>query len=648
MADTFTTNLNLTKPEVGASTDTWGTKLNTNLDDVDAIFSSTGTSVAINLDGAVIDSSVIGGTTPAAGSFTTLTASGDLTVDTDTLFVDASADSVGINTTSPAFQNANAGLHIVDATAPGIRLQDSNAVNSDFEIYSPDGVNNLRIAKAGTDFMALDSSGVGIGTTSPDFLLDVEGSNTQLKVGTASQDGGFLTSTDNNQLIASGGFYFNGTSFIAAATSASGVSFDNGGTFFYNNTGLTDGASFTLNETVRIDSSGNVGIGTSNPADKLDIVGTGAETGLSIASGGNGGVNLFEVTYSGGTRGSAFTIDDSEKVGIGTSSPSHKLDVVAGSGDNFPVEFNGDSGVSGYLYSDSGGAGMFNGSAVAGSEGIYLQSTTGFASFYTNGSERMRIDSSGNVGIGTDNPASKLEVEDTNAVGAIKIEASTGTNGAALLCQNTGGTSYFGRNNSSGGAFTGSAYATVVYSGGAYPMSFYTNDTERMRLDSSGTLMLGTTGPIGPGVIAVKSTTSAYGCLGLQNSTGNGGSFVRFANATNTAVIGTISNNGDTAVAYNTTSDARLKDVTGEARGLEVINALNPVAYNWKESGKADEGLLAQEVLEVVPNVVSGSDDDYYGVDYSKLVTPLIKAVQEQQEQIESLKSEIELLKGGQ
>ena len=101
-----------------------------------------------------------------------------------------------------------------------------------------------------------------------------------------------------------------------------------------------------------------------------------------------------------------------------------------------------------------------------------------------------------------------------------------------------------------------------------------------------------------------------------------------------------------TSTTYNTSSDARLKDVTGEARGLEVINELNPVAYNWKESGQADEGLIAQEVQEIVPNAVTQNSDDYYQMDYSKLVVHLVKGMKEQQEQIEALQSEINLLKG--
>ena len=138
------------------------------------------------------------------------------------------------------------------------------------------------------------------------------------------------------------------------------------------------------------------------------------------------------------------------------------------------------------------------------------------------------------------------------------------------------------------------------------------------------------------------AATSNLATLVLGQNQGTNGSILDFRKQG--TVVGTISVTGS-STAYNTSSDARLKDVTGEARGLEVINALNPVAYNWKADGKADEGLIAQEVLDIVPNAVSGSEEDMYSMDYSKLVTPLIKAIQEQQTQIEELKKEVKELK---
>jgi hypothetical protein len=98
-----------------------------------------------------------------------------------------------------------------------------------------------------------------------------------------------------------------------------------------------------------------------------------------------------------------------------------------------------------------------------------------------------------------------------NTNGQIAISPSTNTNAAAFVASNAGGGCYFGKNNSTGGAFTGTAYATVVYSGGDVPMAFYTNDAEKMRITSGGDLFLGT-------------TTNDIGKLQIQTS-GDGSSF---------------------------------------------------------------------------------------------------------------------------
>jgi len=184
---------------------------------------------------------------------------------------------------------------------------------------------------------------------------------------------------------------------------------------------------------------------------------------------------------------------------------------------------------------------------------------------------------------------------------------------------------------------------------GAFVVKTGSTPAERMRIDSSGNLLVGTTNsdPKASNVdgVQISGTTmqvSTTGTATFLNKRSGTGTLVSYRQANN--VVGSVSVTAS-ATAYNTSSDARLKDVTGEARGLEVINELNPVSYNWKADGKADEGLIAQEVLDIVPNAVSGSEEEMYQMDYSKLVVHLVKGMKEQQAQIEALQSEINELK---
>ena len=177
-----------------------------------------------------------------------------------------------------------------------------------------------------------------------------------------------------------------------------------------------------------------------------------------------------------------------------------------------------------------------------------------------------------------------------------------------------------------------------------------------MRILNNGVILIGTTTQSG-----ISNTTTNHGVsIGgggqyvvntdndtnfiVNRSNGNGNHFQFRSDGGNT---GSISTNGS-AVAFNTGSDYRLKEnVIPLKDGLDRVNKLKPVQFNWKKSQETDEGFIAHEAQEIVPYVVRGEKDgeDIQTMDYAKLTPLLVKAIQEQQEQIETLKAEVKELK---
>ena len=384
-------------------------------------------------------------------------------------------------------------------------------------------------------------------------------------------------------------------------------------------------------------------VGATTPA-------SGAFTSLSAsgAFAANGGATL------GDASGDALTINSSavsipnglnfdsntlvidatnNRVGVGTASPDALLQVSA----NNPTFKVTDTSTTGSVLINpdyfSGGADHIR------SDINHLTIGTDaakYVSLKTNNTERMRIDSSGNVGIGTSSPNSY-----SGFTTLTLNNASTGS----VVDWNVNGTR----------TFTTLATATTVNIGSitAIPVTFRTGDTERMRIDSSGNLLVGTTSTSPTSGSVVVAGTATYQIMAHASGSSSGSAYHRFDY--NSTGIGSITQNGTTGVLYNLTSDYRLKNDQQPLTGSkEFVMALQPKKWQWWDGSGEGVGFIAHEFMEVAKYSGNGEKDAvdengnpvYQSIQpsSSEVMANLVSFIQEQQAIITDLKTRIETL----
>jgi hypothetical protein len=267
--------------------------------------------------------------------------------------------------------------------------------------------------------------------------------------------------------------------------------------------------------------------------------------------------------------------------------------------------------------------------AVRGTDtntGIFFPAADTIA-FAEGGAEVARFDSSGNLGVGTNSPStygSKLAVYDAGGNGVLAVGQGT----SYSQIQSNGFDLYINQNVSGAGSNAGS---TIFRRGGS--------QTESMRIDSSGNLLVGTTSTGVPNANSFCLRNDGLEIISHINGSSSGNGYVLFGY--NGSTIGTITQNGTTAVAYNTTSDYRLKEnVVPIQDALAKVQALKPCTYTWKSApDEIGEGFIAHELAEVCPQAVTGEKDAVnqdgsikaQSIDTSFLVATLTAAIQEQQ-----------------
>jgi len=406
--------------------------------------------------------------------------------------------------------------------------------------------------------------------------------------------------------------------------------------------------------------------------------------------------NMLWGTAGAGTAGSVATVDtkmtllNNGNLGIGID-PVYKLDVR---GDRIRLNPNSDDFVTAEIQNTTGsfyfGIDTTTGSAFGGANSARTIFSLGDypMAFWTNNTERMRIDSSGNVGINVDPSTQLHNLQKTNDRAGGFYTQLNGNNYGLSMFVNSGGYGIIGSNgnfttdiltmdlNSGNATFAGdvkftdgAAYSSaasirqqsnnLIFSGGSdgYYFNKSDNSVTHLRITSGGDVEI----PTNSAKIKLRSSgSSAYTSIFrdttnqivIENTAGtnifqldNSGRFTLLGLDGKTQTGSDVRFSTASGELYYNTSSKRYKtDIVNLENSLDKINALRPVRFKDKKTGEATCGLIAEETFEIIPDVVFTKEIEGFnepqieGLNYSDLVPFLIKSIQE-------LKAEVDLLK---
>jgi len=536
---------------------------------------------------------------------------------------------VGIGTTSPGAKlevNSGGGIHLSDDTAGRTLIIKPSLSGAVHEFTSDNTVAGYSFSNNASELMRIASNGnVGIGTTNPSQKLTVQGNTLSIGNVIAYADG------SNSSTLGS-------TGYLQLRNSGS------------TNVNIRSNDSSYFN-------GGNVGIGTTSPGNPLEIAGANStslayqRTGVSAKKWGFHSDNDATYWQNITDGGLLFTLRNGGNVGIGTTTPTMKLQIKSSSGDDgiALIQSSSTAKIAQIIQTGSGDGALLltNGS---GAQTILIRGT---GNSYLN---------AGRVGIGTTSPLTKLHVTDTNAV--LTIEATTngqncstwykanGNNQWETGCNVGAGTDYniFDRLNSASRMVVGhNGNVTIPGNVGIGTTSPATQLEIFNNNDQAATLRLNSTVSDGDAVAAIISFANAAGSGGVQGriesiATEDDATSFKFYTSNGSSPSMTLDVDGNMTIAGTLTqnSDARLKEnIKPIESALDKVKQMQGVEFNKINNDTKEIGVIAQDIEKVLPELVLEDKEGIKSVAYGNITAVLIEAIKEQQKQIEKLKQQL-------